>query len=333
MPNREVPCRWCGKPATFVDRYLVPFVEDEAFFGEGMNVYYCRAEGVGFAAPVPPDHALRAYYEAAYRDRRRRCPEDPHGYYAVVTSTPLAESQFAYVSQFVDFRLIRTVIDLGCGHGVLLRRIRRDHPGARLIGIELDPAVGPFLREIGAEFVNASVSGSVDAICDAAWSDALLICSHTLHYLSDPTFLRDVIRVIRAKGARGVFLFVEVTNDPLDDPAYVGGRVYDVPKLSFFTPGAFASGFFDVKVIHVSTTGWPLERELAFRRSRLERYRNGGRRRPAAEVAARAKALVPLRVRMSVKRALSGGGATDDVLDYFSYGSDRRAIRMIGSVA
>jgi SAM-dependent methyltransferase len=330
--KRTIPCRWCGNHAEYKDRYLSPFSEDFGIFKEGMNIYYCPTENIGFAYPVPTADELATYYNTIYRDRVRVCSEDPHMQYSIVKNTPLARSQRRYISRFVDLKNVETVIDMGCGHGMLLRQIRKVNPNARLVGVELDSDVQPFLHEIGVDVVHASANDSVDAVCESVGNNTLLISSHALHYQEDYRFLNDIIRGIKKKRVTNVHLFVEVPNDMIHDPQYMRKRVYDVPKLIFFTKEAFEKRLLDMTLLNASTNGWLIENEILFRRKRLEEYQKirkyGGRR----TLFHRVKSFIPLRVRMLVKAALSRGDVEDTTEQYFSYGGDRRALRVFGKI-
>ena len=331
--DEDIPCRFCGRPASFIDRYLSPFVEDRSIFHQGMNIYYCRREEIGFAYPVPTADNLSRYYKEIYRDSRRMYPEDSHKQYTVVKSTPLARSQFMYLSQFIDFDAIQTVIDMGCGHGMLLSQIRARNPRIRLIGIELDPAVRPFLEKIGAEFIHASATEQIDAVCDSVGNDTLLISSHALHYQDDIEFLHGIIRTIKVRRKNNVCLFIEVPNDTINDPAYMRNRVYDVPKLLFFTAAAFNKGIFDFEIINVATNGWSLDQEILFRSNRLRRYlQDKGRFRMRAICRGIAKYFLPIRVRMLLKAMLTGARTSSSEIFYYSYGGPRRAIRVLGRI-
>lgn len=331
--HSTIPCRFCGAPASRLDRYRCPFPEDMAIFSDAMGVYRCPTEAIAFAHPVPSAEALDAYYQTIYRDRARVCAEDPHDAYATMTETPLAESQAMYLAQFIAPGTMATIVDMGCGHGVLLRRLRVEHPGARLVGVEIDPAVRPHLDAIGAEHLCTSAGASVAAIVERLRDHTLLVSSHALHYQRDIQFLREIIVAVRERGVRDVVLFIEVPNDAFDDAAFAAQRVYDVPKLTFFTADAFRRGLFDVHLVHVTTCGWTLDRELAYRRERvaisLEMRRAVGMRMVRRIV----KAVIPPRARRVLRAVFSGAHAGDEAMPYFSYGGDRRAIRVYARIA
>jgi len=327
----SIPCRFCGTPASFIDRYACPFLEDQKIFQESMNLYWCPRESLGFACPMPTREALARYYKEIYRSNLRLYSEDPHAPYRIFKQTPLADSQYTYLSQFIDFKEIRTVIDMGCGHGLLLRKFQERYPNIRLIGIDLDPDVRHSLKEIGAEFLHASADDIVKDICRNISHDTLLISSHTLHLQRDNTFIRDIISETKKAGTSNVFLFIEVTNDALNQPGYVQSRVYDVPKLIFFTLDSFRKGIFDLEIINLVTNGWLLEQEIFFRKRRLEKYQRGKRHRVVSKILRMGKSLVPAQLRM-VMRGVLGGGGVADTLPYYAYGGNRRAIRLLGKI-
>lgn len=331
MISQPIICRFCGRPARFIDAYLAPFQEDGAIFHD-MNIYYCDEQSLGFVEPMPTAEALQKYYHEIYRDSRRLCAEDPHKYYTVVKTSPLVDSQFMYLSQFIDFSKLQTVIDMGCGHGLLLRRIHRDNPNIRLTGIELDPAVSEFMKDIGAEVIQASAGDSVSVIAERITDNTLLISSHTLHYQNDYTFLNEIIRGVKKTNKKMVHLFVEVPNDPLNDQEFLNKRVYDVSKLMFFTAETFRKGLLELETLNVSTTGWALEQELVFRQKRLDQYQ-GNQNLFINIMRLVVKFIIPLSMRKALKTILFEKSNLDGVLAYYSYGGRRRAIRMIGKVS
>lgn len=95
----------------------------------------------------------------------------------------------------------REVLEVGCGTGALARRLAAEHPGARITGIDLDPArvaqaqaqaAPPNLRFERGDF------GRLPAE-DGAFD--LVFCRFVLAHVADPTpALRELARVTRPGG-------------------------------------------------------------------------------------------------------------------------------------
>ncbi len=94
----------------------------------------------------------------------------------------------------------RTVLDAGCGTGLLLRRLARRWPQAALTGLDLTPSMlGIAAARLGDRAT--LVHGSLLRLPFAAGSFDLLVTSSALHYLDDPaTALTEMRRVLTPDG-------------------------------------------------------------------------------------------------------------------------------------
>jgi SAM-dependent methyltransferase len=79
------------------------------------------------------------------------------------------------------------VLDVGCGAGVTAQLIKEKFPGARVVGLEMDPA----LADMAAERVDALVLDSAESAAALARLAELgpydlIICADVLEHLQDP---------------------------------------------------------------------------------------------------------------------------------------------------
>jgi len=330
--TNTVPCRWCGNEALYIDKYLCPFEKEKKFFSKDMKIYFCDNERLGFAYPIPDDKELIEYYRKVYRDRNKFWQEDPGKNYTGSKTTPLSNSQFMYIAEFLDFSSIKTVIDMGCGHGAFLKEVELHNPNARLIGIDLDPSVQEPLKDVDALIKIASTKESVDFICENVVSNSLLVSSQTLHYEGDYDYLKKIIRRVKSEGKINVYLFIEVPNNVFDNLLYLKSRLYDVPQIVFFTKDAFFK-IFDIDVMNVATNGWSIEKEHDLRKSALDRYNELKRKNINPNGVFHYKTLVPKKIRRAVKAFIETNEDKEHLLSYYSYGGNRRSIRFIGRIS
>jgi 2-polyprenyl-3-methyl-5-hydroxy-6-metoxy-1,4-benzoquinol methylase len=98
-----------------------------------------------------------------------------------------------------------TLLDIACGHGDALRRIRQQHPQARLTGIDLNPWAGRVAEAAtdpadGIEFIND------DAFAyKPATPFDFIISSQFTHHLTDEQVVSYLLW-LRANAARGWFI-------------------------------------------------------------------------------------------------------------------------------
>jgi ubiquinone/menaquinone biosynthesis C-methylase UbiE len=93
------------------------------------------------------------------------------------------------------------VLDVGCGTGELLRRLRAKYPGAVLAGLDPVPEMLDVARAklSGAEDLRV---GYADALPWAAASFDVVVSCNMFHYITHPVeALREMARAIRPGGA------------------------------------------------------------------------------------------------------------------------------------
>lgn len=92
------------------------------------------------------------------------------------------------------------LLDVGCGTGVLLERVRAEWPTARAVGVDLSFGMLGRARERGIEAVSL-VRGDVGALPFSASCFDVVVSNSALHYWPDASAaLREVTRVLRPGG-------------------------------------------------------------------------------------------------------------------------------------
>ncbi|MFE6775510.1 class I SAM-dependent methyltransferase [Streptomyces sp. NPDC057702] len=87
-----------------------------------------------------------------------------------------------------------TVVDVGCGNGGFLRRLRRDRPDLRIVGLDVSPGI---LAEVPGP---VAVADAARLPLSAAGVDAAL-ATHMLYHVDDiPAAIGELARVVRPGG-------------------------------------------------------------------------------------------------------------------------------------
>jgi ubiquinone/menaquinone biosynthesis C-methylase UbiE len=123
------------------------------------------------------------------------------------------------------------VLDLGCGTGTLCLMVKRACPGARVTGVDIDPAILGMAR---AKIAHASVAvsvgeGSATALPFAAGAFDAVLTTLVLHHLTTAqkrAALAEVRRVLRPGGALHVADFAKPHNTLMRAASLVF-RVFD----------------------------------------------------------------------------------------------------------
>lgn len=151
-------------------------------------------------------HAVREEYARAAADYDRRWL----GYVAASVHGTLRR---------LALRPAERLLDVGCGTGALLDAVRRAHPGARAIGVDLAPEMLRVARRKLPDAV-ALVAADAARLPFGAESFDVVVSSSSFHYWPDPAAsLRELRRVLWPGGRLAI-------TDWCDD--YVTCRVCDL---------------------------------------------------------------------------------------------------------
>ncbi|MHA6204595.1 class I SAM-dependent methyltransferase [Dyella soli] len=110
-----------------------------------------------------------------------------------VSRNRLTDNNHACVEQIVaDSRDAKSVLDVGCGLGYLLNRLREESRRAELTGVDL-------LNEVpGSTFSYHQASADALPFPDNAFD--VVLCTHVIEHVIDPTkVVRELLRVAREK--------------------------------------------------------------------------------------------------------------------------------------
>jgi SAM-dependent methyltransferase len=116
-----------------------------------------------------------------------------------------------------------TIVDLGCGPGLLLRDLAGRHPGASLYGYDVTPAMIAHARQLahaGPTPVLAVHDVTASGLPHGPGTVDLLTMSSVLHVLDEPLPVLAEIGRVLAPG--GIFLLHDWIRQPL--PSYLAWR-------------------------------------------------------------------------------------------------------------
>ena len=254
----NLKCPGCNSTRTrFLDNYKVLRQESFKYFND-MKIFQCKDCELGFASPIPNKVLLSNFYKNVYRSS-----DSPH-YVKNPQNTifhPWYNAQFAYINQFVEFKEINNVLDIGPGYGFLLREIRRNNNKIKLTAADPDITSLEYLVNYNIKIRKILFDLEKDKINSFGKSD-LILSSHSLEHMSNPrAFFTYIEKLLPPKGK----MFLEIPNCPLTENLYLR-RYYDSPHLLFFNKKSLESIIkeFNFQIINISTAShsYPLWIEL-----------------------------------------------------------------------
>ncbi|OGE32036.1 hypothetical protein A2631_02875 [Candidatus Daviesbacteria bacterium RIFCSPHIGHO2_01_FULL_44_29] len=150
----------------------------------------------------------------------------------------LLNNFFKALSQILRPLRVETILDVGCGEGFILAKLKQEKIGKKLIGIDLSKAA---LR-IGKN-IHPKLTLKLGSIYKLPFKDNafdLVLCTEVLEHLKNPPkALAEIIRV------SGRYIFLSVPNEPFFIAANLirGKNVWrlgnDIGHINHWTSGGF----------------------------------------------------------------------------------------------
>ncbi len=210
------PCPGCGSTVTvpaFVGRDLYLRAVD----GEWI---YMRCIGCGsvMADPQPSDQELRAAYARSYGPYR-----DEPGIVERL-GEPLARREAARLVAVADPSSL--AVDVGCGSGAMIRRLRETGWQGPLRGVEPDPETAAHVARALSVPVDVA---PIEALPETVRGAGLIVLRHVIEHVRDP---REILRALHDALAPNGLLYL-ATPDRRALAERVFGRYwpgYDPPR-------------------------------------------------------------------------------------------------------
>jgi SAM-dependent methyltransferase len=222
------------------------------------SVGECRSCGLLQAVPMPSLDDLNRFYESEYR-----VGEAPEA------SSPYEDPEDCNYRTLSQLELIRdlqikpaSIVEVGCGFGLLLSRLKKEFPEASLAGIEISSKCHGALERLGIELACTTLEREGKNPFNRQFD--LLLCSHVLEHSCDPVRFLTICRSMLRPGGRVLF--------EVPDCEHVYGS--DWPHVLFFTPATLQrtmerNGF---EVLKCQACGPTIDRWALSPRQRLQQY-------------------------------------------------------------
>ena len=265
-------------------------------------------------------NVLDEFYSTIYRDaaRQQNYFDKPEQ----IDFTALHNAQYCYISQFVDFQKVKSVLDIGSGYGFLLREIRKKHPGIRLIAMDPDIANLKYLKNYNIEIIEGLFEDCHKNLLRE--KPDLIIASHVVEHMTDPKIFFEISAKLLSENGK---IFFEVPNNNFNNNTFMN-RAYDTPHLLFFTIPFLINLFSDLRlnIINITTAGPLLDSAWDFMRARQNKTRDK-KFLQGIKFYNMIKRFIPRRVKFGLRGFL---GNNVICYDHYQYGGeDRSAIRGI----
>jgi SAM-dependent methyltransferase len=186
IPDSPIPyiCPVCGSEASHIP-------QDGSLPGSVGAVYRCLDCGLHFHdhTQIPAD-----LYQNAYQGKVQQASMQDYQVRLQVFSsertdfmvTPALEIAFSWLQQ--NAKVGTAVLDVGCGRGRQLRRLRR--MGFEALGLDLSPQVAEVLAQQGY----AVHAGHVETYPDSMPTPDIVMSNNVLHHAEDPVaFLNSIL--------------------------------------------------------------------------------------------------------------------------------------------
>jgi 2-polyprenyl-3-methyl-5-hydroxy-6-metoxy-1,4-benzoquinol methylase len=232
MIKERVPCNLCGG-TDFLD------VVKSDRYGMGLSTVMCKYCGFLFTNPRPIEAEMDRFYREHYRDFYFSIPDPNNNDYLISdlrnTAVKRAEWLFNFVEEELEALSMRpaTVLDVGCGDGAFLSRVRSKIAESKLFGIEPSRLYARFAVRSSRANV---YTGNIVQFCNERKSQSayfnLIVLSHVLEHLYNPM---ETIAMLRELLEPEGLLCVEIPN--LLSSHWQGYGMFHIAHISHFTPG------------------------------------------------------------------------------------------------
>jgi len=250
----EPACVLCGeKRLNFVRAYR----PRRGLFSDS-SVARCSKCDLQQVVPMPTMDQLDNYYRTEYRPASVESGCSPYEDCQDVNFRTISQAE--YIKNFGIQP--NSIVDVGCGFGLLLARLRQIFPQAHLSGIEISEKCHAALNSLQIQQAHTTLERESRNPFSQTFD--VLVSSHVLEHSGNLSLFLSVCRsMVNPNGV----VFLEVPNCE-----YEYGL--DVPHVVFFTPKTLKqtlehSGF---RVIQCQACGPSIERWLPGRKRRLQNW-------------------------------------------------------------
>ena len=189
-----VSCICCGS-----EKHRLLYRLRDISFGESGEWEFvsCQNCGHGYIAPLPSNEELRSFYEHLYtKEKKEEMLKMGKGSFDQKLQKQRAQMLFKHTRKPVS-----RILDVGCGMGFSLDKLKKQWPQAQAIGLELSPvAAAEAAKNSGLDVRNASIW---DVACERESVD-IVTMNHVVEHLQDPK--KELRRVHELLSDNGLLL-------------------------------------------------------------------------------------------------------------------------------
>lgn len=222
ISRNTINCILCKNKTEFLDNYKLNVKSDYKYFSK-LKIYYCKRCDFSFCSPMPNEIKLNYFYKKIYRAQGR--PHEISWNFNAQLLCDINLNYIQYLSTFIDFNKINTLLDFGSGTGDIGYLLKKKFNHLKLFSIENDKNCQNILN-------NRSYTNYKN-LKDITRKFDVILATHCLEHLTNLNIFNFFKKVSHNK----TFLFIEVPNNIFNKKFF--DRPYDSPHLLFFSKKTF----------------------------------------------------------------------------------------------
>ncbi|MFG6147343.1 class I SAM-dependent methyltransferase [Halobacillus sp. B23F22_1] len=127
---------------------------------------------------------LLNYPEYMRSQKRARFDHEMHGEVVAETSALLEHFAIKKIKKMIRDRNVKSIVDLGCGHGGYLRKLADDHPDVEMIGVDINKNVIIQAREQSQGYSNIRFEvGDINSWTPVEGNVDVILLHNIFHYI------------------------------------------------------------------------------------------------------------------------------------------------------
>ena len=228
LDKKLVTCPLCD----FEPKHQVQLLNNDRY-KMGLLTVICSNCSMVFTNPRPTELSLRNFYHNDYRNFYFTYPDPSTVEFAnsfiAKNAIKRAEEIFLKLREYFPKGEL-TVLDVGCGEGALLSRIRKSYQTANLFGFEPSPNYASHAGKVSDATVIVGGLDEFAAACATERFDIITI-SHVLEHILDPV---DLLKRLKNLLKPGGVIYIEVPN--IMSTEWNGVGMFHIAHVIQFTP-------------------------------------------------------------------------------------------------
>ena len=259
ISKNTINCILCKNKTEFLDNYKLNVKSDYKYFSK-LKIYYCKKCNFSFCSPMPSDKKINYFYKNIYREQGR-----PHEISSNINDylyNNVNLNYVQYLSTFIDFNKINTLLDFGSGTGDIGYLLKKKFNHLKLFSIENDTNCQSILNK--RSYTNYKSLKKINKKFD------IIIATHCLEHLTNLKIFNFFKKISHNK----TFLFIEVPNNIFNKTFF--DRPYDSPHLLFFSKKTFLQikKKFNLNLINLSYSSYSISKAFEYMKNFKKKFEN-----------------------------------------------------------